>query len=110
MSEIVVLSFIAGAGLVTLGTIAIIGFVIKLLFWAVLFPIRLALKLVFGVLGIGLAALVLPIVFVIAGVAIVGAIVAALFAIVAPLLPVLLLCFVGWAIYRASSRRPSPVI
>jgi hypothetical protein len=41
-------------------------------------------------------------VLVIGGIAIVGALLAALFAIVAPLLPVILLGLVGWAIYRAS--------
>jgi hypothetical protein len=105
MSGFLVLAIVALVGICVLAAIAIIGLVLKVLFWIVLFPIRLVLKLTFGLLGVALGAVLLPIVLVIAGIAILGAVLTALFAIVAPLLPVLLLALVGWAIYRASSRR-----
>lgn len=110
MEAFIVLAFIACAVLFIVGTLALIGFVLKILLWTVFFPIRIILKLVFGIIGFGLAALLLPIILVVAGIAVVGALIAAVFALLAPLLPVLLLGLVGWAIYRASSRRPSPVI
>ena len=110
MSGIIAVAVIACAAFFILGTLALIGFVLKILLWAILFPIRLVLKLVFGIVGFGLAAVLLPIIVIIGGIAVVGALVAALFEVIAPLLPVLLLGLLGWAIYRASSSRPSPVI
>jgi hypothetical protein len=110
MSGFIALAVLAFAAFFILGTIALIGLVLKILFWAVFFPIRLALKLVFGLLGLGFAVVLMPIVVIVAAVAVIGALIAALFALLAPLFPVLLLGLVGWAIYRASSRRPSPVI
>jgi hypothetical protein len=103
MSGAIALAVLAFAAFFILATIALLGFLVKVLFWAVLFPIRLALKLTFGLLGLALGAIVLPFVLLVAGIAVIGAIVAALFALLAPLLPVLLLVLVGWAIYRASS-------
>jgi hypothetical protein len=102
MSGLVAIAAIVFVALCIAGTVAVIVFVLKVLFWVVLFPIRLAFKLAFGILGVGFAAIVAPLVLVIGGIAIVGALLAALFAIVAPLLPVILLGLVGWAIYRAS--------
>jgi len=104
MSGLIALAVIALAVCCILTTLTLIGFVLKLLFWVVLFPIRLALKLVFGILGVGLAVIAAPIVLLIAGIAIFGALVAAVIAIVTPLLPVILLLLLGWAIYRISSR------
>jgi hypothetical protein len=91
-------------------TLALVGFVIKAIFWIVFFPIRLLFKIVFWTIGAGLAALMIPILLVVAAVVVVGGILAAVFALLAPLLPVALVALVGWAIYRASTRRPSPVI
>jgi hypothetical protein len=91
-------------------TLALVGFVLKAIFWIVFFPVRLLFKIVFWTIGAGLAALMIPILFIVAAVVIVGGILAAVFALLAPLLPVALVALVGWAIYRASVRRPSPVI
>ena len=104
MSGLIALAVIALAVCFLLGTLALIGFVLKFLFWVVLFPIRLVLKLVFGILGIGLAVVAAPVVFLIAGVAIFAALAAAIIAIVMPLLPVILLGLLGWAIYGMSTR------
>jgi hypothetical protein len=104
MSGFIALAVIACAVFFVLGTLALIGFILKVLFWAVFFPIRLAFKLIFGLLGLGLAVVLIPLVMIVAFIAIVGALLAALFAVVAPLLPVLLLGLVGWGIYRASTR------
>jgi hypothetical protein len=104
MSAFIALAVLAFAVFCILGTLALVGFVLKVLFWAVLFPIRLVFKLVFGIVGLGLAAFVGPILLLVAGIAVVGALAAAFIALVAPLLPLLLLAFLGWAIYRASTR------
>ena len=104
MSGLIALAVIAVAVCCVLATLTLIGFVLKLLFWVVLFPIRLALKLVFGIVGVGLAVIAAPIVLLVSGIAIFAALVAAVIAIVTPLLPVILLLLLGWAIYRISSR------
>jgi len=103
MSGVVALGVIAFAIFCILGTLALVGFVLKILFWALLFPIRLAMKLVFGILGVGLAAIVGPILLLVAVVAVLAALAAAFVALVLPLLPVLLLLVLGWAIYRGST-------
>lgn len=103
--ELVALLVIGAAIFFVVATVAVIGFVLKLLFWVVLFPIRLALKLVFGIIGFGLAALLAPILFLVAGIAVIGAILAAIVALLAPLMPLLLVVLVGWLIYRASTNR-----
>ena len=110
MGEFLILAFLATAAFFILATLALIGLVLKVLFWVVFFPIRIVLKLTFGVLGLVFGVMLLPIVLVIAAVAVLGAIAAAIFAILAPLTPLLLLALVGWAISRASSQRPSPVM
>lgn len=102
--ELVALLVIGAAIFFVIATVAVIGFFLKLLFWVVLFPIRLALKLVFGIVGFGLAALLAPLLFLVVGVAIVGTVIAAILALLAPLLPLLLVALVGWLIYRASTN------
>jgi hypothetical protein len=103
MPELLALAVIAVGVVFLLGTIALIGFVLKVLFWAVLFPIRLAFKVIFGLGGLVLGAVLVPIVLVVVAVAVIGALIAGVIALVTPLLPVILLGLVGWAIYRASS-------
>jgi hypothetical protein len=110
MSGALAVAVIAFAGFFILGTIALVGLLLKILFWALLFPIRLAFKLMFGLIGLTLGAIFLPVLLLVAGIAVVGVLVAGLIALITPLLPVLLFLLVGWAIYRVSSRRPSPVI
>ena len=102
--ELVALLVIGAAIFFVVATIAVIGFFLKLLFWVVFFPIRLALKLVFGIVGFGLAAVLAPILFLVVAIAVVGAVLAAIAAALAPLLPLLLVGLVGWLIYRASTN------
>lgn len=104
MTTLLALLVIGVAVFFILGALALVGLVLKFLFWVVLFPIRLALKLVFGIVGFGLAALLAPILFVVVAIAAVGAILAAIAALLAPLLPLLLVGVVGWLIYRASTN------
>jgi hypothetical protein len=110
MGTLIALVVLAFTVAFIIGTLALVGFIIKAVFWIVFFPIRLLFKMVFWTIGAGLAALMLPIVLVVAAVAVIGSILAAVFALLAPLLPVALVALVGWAIYRGSTRRPSPVI
>jgi hypothetical protein len=110
MGTLIALTAFAVAGCFIFATLALVGLVIKTVLWIVFFPIRFLLKLVFGILGAGLAMLVLPLMVLVAGIAIIGGIIAALLSLLAPLLPIALVALVGWGIYRASTRRPSPVI
>jgi hypothetical protein len=102
--ELVALLVIGAAVFFVIAALAVVGFFLKLLFWVVFFPIRLLLKLTFGILGFGLAALLAPLLFVVLAVVVVGAILSAIVALLAPLLPLLLVGLVGWLIYRASTR------
>lgn len=110
MGTLLTLAVLAAVALVVVAALAAVAFVIKTILWVALFPIRLLLKLIFGVLGAGLAAVFLPILVIGGVLLLVAAIVAALVGILAPILPIALVAFVGWMIYRASVRRPSPVI
>jgi hypothetical protein len=82
--------------------------------WLVTLPIRLLFGIVFGgifrlIFGLGgalLGLIIAPIVMVVVGVALIGAFVVAPLALVAPLIPVILLALLAWAIYRASGARP----
>lgn len=84
-------------GVVTLmiaGTV--IGALLHAVIWLVAFPLRILFKVVplfvLAIAGIGLAV----------------ALVAAVLSLLTPLLPVLLLGFFGWAIYRAGWKKPAP--
>jgi hypothetical protein len=110
MFTLFVLASIAAAVLFGFAVLAVVGFLLKIVFWIIFFPIRLVLRLVFGVVGAVIAVALLPLILLVGAVAIVGAILAALFAIIAPLLPLAFVVLIGWVIYRASTRRPSPVL
>jgi hypothetical protein len=90
--------------------LAFVGFAVKAAFWLLFFPIRLLFKMIFGLLGAGLALLFAPLMLLFIGIVVIGVILTALVSLLAPLLPVALVALVGWAIYRGSTRRPSPVI
>jgi hypothetical protein len=104
MSGLLAVAVIVSAVLFILGTVALVGFIVKVLLWALLFPLRLAFKLVFGLVGLTLGGLLIPIVLLVAGIGLIGALVVGLIALITPLLPVILLGLVGWAIYRISNR------
>jgi hypothetical protein len=110
MGTLIALTALAVTACFIFATLAVIGFVLKALFWIVFFPIRFLFKMVFWVLGAGLSVLILPLVLLVGAVAVIGAILAFILSLLAPLLPVAIVALVGWAIYRASTRRPSPVI
>jgi hypothetical protein len=110
MGTLLALSAFAVAACFIFAILALVGLVLKTVLWIVFFPIRFLLKLVFWILSIGLGVLLLPVVLVVAGIALIGAILAAIFSLLAPLLPIGIVALVGWGIYRASTRRPSPVI
>ncbi len=73
--------------------------------WLVLLPIKLLIRLAFGIGGALLGLLIAPLVMVVVGVALLVAFVTAVVALFVPLIPVVLLALLGWAIIRASSRR-----
>jgi hypothetical protein len=110
MGTLIALGAFAVAACLIFTVVALLGLVLKTILWIVLFPVRVILKLVFWIVGAGLGLLVLPVVLLVAAVAIVGALIAAILSLLAPLLPIAIVALVGWGIYRASTRRPSPVI
>jgi hypothetical protein len=101
------LVLITGAALAALIVFALlaVGFVLKLVFWLVFLPIRLLFKLLFGLGGLLVGVVAVPILLLLVVGGIVLALLAALASLVLPLLPVVLLGFVGWAIYKG--RRDS---
>jgi hypothetical protein len=96
------------------GVAAIPFMLIGLLFKLIVLPFRLfffllggAFRLVFGLLGGLLGLIVGPIMLLIVGVALLGALVAGIFSLLAPMIPMVLLGLLVWAIYRVV-RRPTP--
>jgi hypothetical protein len=82
----------------------LIGMVFGLVFGL----IGIVFRVVFGIIGGVLGLLFAPVILTILGVLLVGALIVGLISLLAPLVPVLLLALLGWAIYRISTRRPSP--
>lgn len=88
----------------------LIGFLFKLVF----LPFRLfffllggAFRLVFGLLGGLLGLIVGPVLLVVLALAFVGALIVGIFSLLAPIIPMILLGLLVWAIYRVV-RRPTP--
>ena len=75
-----------------------------LLFGLVFGIIRFVFGIVGGILGFVLA----PIGILILGVLLIGGVIVGLMSLLAPLVPVALLGLLIWAIYRITSRRPTP--
>jgi len=92
----------AALAIVLLGAFAIIGTLLKLVFWLLLLPLRLAFGLVAG--AVGIVALPLAVI----GIAL--AAIVALAALLVPVLPLLVLAAIGWAIHKSVSRHPSPIV
>ena len=98
------------AGFAVAAVIGTVFLVLKLVFWVVLFPIRLLFKLLMipvwltlGALGMLAGVALIPIVLVVlAGVAVVG-VVAAILALLLPAIPFVLFGLLIWALMR---RRP----
>jgi hypothetical protein len=91
-----------------LGVFAVPLLLVAAVIWLVLLPIKLLVgfifgglfRLVFGLIGALLGLVLAPIVLVIAGVAMVGAFITGMVALLAPLMPVILLLLLGWGIFR----------
>jgi hypothetical protein len=98
------------------GALALPFFVVGAVVWLVLLPVRLlfgwvfgGLFRVFGLLGALLGLIVAPLALITVGVALLVAFLAALLALVTPLIPVVLLCLLGWGVYRVAIR-PTPAL
>lgn len=77
----------------------------------VLLPFRLLCTLLFGLGGLVLGALLVPVLAVAAVIGIAGAFIVAVLSLLAPLVPLVLLAGFGWALYRLLvARRASPSI
>ena len=111
MVAFIVLSALA---LAFAGAVAIPFIVIGGLIWLITFPLRLLFKLIGGILGLvfgllgSLFGLIIgPVVMIVVAVALIGAFLTAVVSLLAPLLPVVLLGLLVWAIYRVT-KRPNP--
>lgn len=110
MIELLALAGLVVAGLAVAAVIGLVFFVLKVVFWVVLFPFRILFKilmipvwLTLGAIGLAAGAALLPLLLVVvAGVVVVGLIAAAL-AVLLPAIPFVLLGLAIWAIVR---RRP----
>jgi hypothetical protein len=108
MIEFLVLGGLIAVGLALAAIFVFAWFLLKLVLWAVLLPIRLMFKLLMvpvwltlGALGLAAGAVAVPVLLVaIAGVAIVG-IVAAVLAVLLPVIPFVLLGLLLWAVFRS---------
>ena len=118
--------FLCAMGLAFVALIAIPALLFGLFVWVITLPFRLFFGLFFGmfgllfglvfgiirfvfgivggILGFGLA----PIGILILGVLLIGGVIVGLMSLLAPLVPVALLGLLIWAIYRITSRRPTP--
>jgi hypothetical protein len=100
LSSLAAMAFVMGA----------VGLLVGGIVWLVLFPVRLLFKLVFGVAGVLLGLLLVPILGIVAAIVAVAVLAAVAIAALVPLLPILALGFVGWALFKAVTRRTSPAI
>ena len=98
-------------GLIVVGTI---GVILKAAFWIVLFPLRLAFKLIAlpfllvgAVVKLALGLVLLPILGVVGLIAVVGLVLGGLLALLMPLLPMLV---VGLVIYAVAKSRATPAV
>ena len=91
---------------------AVVGVVFKLLFWILLLPFRLLflpLRLLGGLFRVAFGVLLLPILLI--GAVLVGAmaLIGGLLSLVLPLVPLLLIGALIWAISRASRHPTAPI-
>lgn len=104
MVALILLGMLAVGGLVVLGAMLA---VLKLALALVLLPVRLAFKLVLLPVRLVFGLLLLPFVVLVAAVCGIGAAVG-LFALTAPLLPLILVALLVWALMkRAPAARPA---
>ena len=82
----------------------VLAFAVKVLLWLVLLPFKILFKVVFGLGWLILGAIAAPLLLLMVGVAVLVAVIGALLAIVLPLLPIVLLAAVAWAIFRGATR------
>ncbi|MGE3275283.1 MAG: hypothetical protein AB7O67_09240 [Vicinamibacterales bacterium] len=110
MIELFVLGMLAVGGLAIAAVVGVTLFLVKLLVWTVLLPIRILFKLLWipiglalGAVGLAAGAVALPVVLlVLGGIAVVGLVIA-LLGLVLPLVPFLLLGLFIWTMVK---KRP----
>ena len=108
LTSMAILTLVVG-GLVALPVIALL-----VVLWLVTLPFRLffgflfgGVRLILGLIGGLLGLVFLPVALVLG---VVGVLVAGLLALVMPILPLVLVFLLGWAVYRFSIRPARPVI
>jgi hypothetical protein len=109
MIELLVLGGLVAAGLAVAAVVGFVFFLLKLVFWVVLLPFRLALKALMipvwftlGAVGLAVGAVAVPAVLAIVAVVAVLGLLAAALAFVLPAIPFVLLGLLLWAIFRRS--------
>ena len=100
MLVFLLLSALALAALGVGGALVLPFLLLGAVLWLATWPIRFLFRLVFGVLGALLGLLVAPVVIVAVGFALLVAFAATVIALLAPLVPVVLVLLLGWAVYR----------
>jgi hypothetical protein len=109
MITLLLLCALGLAACVVLGVVALPLLAIGGLLWLVTFPIRILLKLLFGLGGALIGLVLAPVIAVVVAIVVAVALVGAVLSLVAPLLPLVLLGFFAWAVYRLTSRGATAV-
>lgn len=107
MIELLVFGGLIAAALAVAAVIGFVFVLLKFLFWIVLLPFRLLLKLVMipvwltiGAVGLALGFLALPLLLAVVAIVAVLGVIAAVLAFLLPLIPFVLLGLLIWAIFR----------
>jgi len=104
MIAFLLLCGLAVAACVVLSLVALPLFAIGGVFWLITFPIRILFKLLFGLGGALLGLVLAPVIAVVVAIVVAVALVGAVLSLLAPLVPMVLLGFFAWAVYRLTSR------
>jgi hypothetical protein len=106
MFEFFVLVMLAVAGLCVAAVVGFVFFLIKMVLWVVLFPVRLLFKLLWlpfglaiGTVGLGLGALAIPLLLLLLGGVVIFGLIAAVIGLLIPAIPFVLLGLLLWSIF-----------
>ena len=105
METVLVVGSLAVAALALAAVVAIPILIVGALLWLITLPLRLLFKVVFGLVGALLGLIAGPILLLVSGLALAGAAAGAAFSPDLPIVPLLLVAFGSWALYRVSRPR-----
>lgn len=106
MVEFFVLAMLAVVGLCIAAIVGFVLFLLKMVLWAVFFPIRLLFKLLwlpfglaFGTIGMGLSVVAVPFLLLMLGGVLIFGLITAIIGLMIPAIPFVLLGLLLWSIF-----------